>query len=66
MQDFNISRVSPIDKVRRTMVIKMNFEDYRAWRDDGLLIQQALPYLTADEREFIMTGITPEQWESIF
>ena len=34
---------------------------------DGKLgmVQQAFPQLTADMREFIMTGITPEQWAKL-
>lgn len=28
-------------------------------------IQQAFPHLTADDREFIMTGITPDEWASL-
>jgi hypothetical protein len=30
------------------------------------MIDQAIPHLTADEREFIMTGITPEEWAKAF
>jgi hypothetical protein len=32
----------------------------------GVLIQNAMPHLTADEREFIMTGITPDVWKELF
>jgi len=32
----------------------------------GALIQSVMPHLSADDREFIMTGITPEEWDSIF
>lgn len=32
----------------------------------GLLIQQAFPMLTDDEREFILTGLTPEEWVEIW
>lgn len=28
----------------------------------GMLVQSAMPNLSADEREFIMTGITPNEW----
>lgn len=28
----------------------------------GMLVQSAMPDLSADEREFIMTGITPNEW----
>ena len=27
-----------------------------------MFIQEAMPHLTPDEREFIMTGITAEEW----
>ena len=29
------------------------------------LIQNAMPNLSADEREFLMTGITPEEWAEL-
>jgi hypothetical protein len=34
--------------------------------DSGTLIQDAMPHLSADEREFIMTGITEDEWERLF
>jgi len=41
------------------------FEEQLAkWRD-GMLIQYAFPMLNRDEREFIMTGLTPEAWDAI-
>lgn len=30
------------------------------------MIQVMLPMLTVDQREFLMTGITPEEWKSIW
>ena len=35
-------------------------------RNAGGLIQDAFPFLSPGEREFLMTGITPEEWDSIF
>jgi hypothetical protein len=32
----------------------------------GTLIQDAMPHLSADDREFLMTGITPEEWNKHF
>lgn len=32
----------------------------------GKKVQDAFPYLNADEREFLMTGITPDEWKKIF
>ena len=35
------------------------------WRG-GMLIQDAMPDLSVDEREFIMTGMTPDDWEKMY
>lgn len=32
----------------------------------GALIQDAFPMLSDEHREFIKTGITPEEWNAIF
>ena len=37
----------------------------REWKR-GVMIQDAFPNLNADEREFIMTGITPALWDYVF
>lgn len=33
---------------------------------DGTLIQEAMPDLSPDQREYIITGLTPEEWDEIF
>jgi hypothetical protein len=38
---------------------------HNAWRS-GVLIQNAFPTLTAGEREFIKTGISPAEWANLF
>ena len=37
-----------------------------AKRNMGMLIQHAFPYLSSDEREFLMTGTPPEVWNDMF
>jgi hypothetical protein len=32
--------------------------------DGGELLQDAFPFLNAGEREFLKTGITPQEWEA--
>lgn len=32
----------------------------------GALIQDAFPTLTPEQREFVMSGYTPEDWAAIF
>lgn len=34
--------------------------------EDGEMIQNAFDNLNADQREFIQTGITPEEWNKYF
>lgn len=40
-------------------------DDYLAW-EAGTLAQIAFPYLTADEREALISGICPDCWDSLF
>ena len=46
----------------RPQNIVVSREGYENWRHNGKLIQNALPTLTADEREALMTGICPDCW----
>ena len=59
--NYTIERTSPFTGRVNEMEINLNPRDYLAWQH-GVDIQDALPYLSADEREFINTGITPEDW----
>ena len=45
--------------VRRFKVYQSSLDRY--FQNDGL-IQDIFPYLSADDREFIISGITPEEW----
>lgn len=58
-----IVKKSPFSGVFHTMTLALTEPQYSDWLG-GALIQNALPHLSADEREFLMTGITPEEWET--
>ena len=60
-----ITKTSPLTGNINTMDIDESEEQLAAWQG-GVLIQRAMPNLTPDEREFLMTGYTPEDWEEIF
>ena len=49
----------------RANEIAVNEEDYWAW-DDGELAQVAFPYLSANEREALISGICPTCWDKMF
>jgi len=64
-QERTFTKVSPFTHKEHTMIMQVNPIDYEAWQC-GMVIQKAMPYLTPDEREFLMTGITPEEWDATF
>lgn len=45
--------------------VEVNEDDYLDW-SDGTLAQVAFPYLSADEREMLISGICPKCWDSMF
>lgn len=48
-----------------TKDLPVTLEQLKAWHD-GVIIQKAMPHLSADDREFILTGLSGEQWDEIF
>jgi hypothetical protein len=61
-----ITRKSVISGIERTLDIPVNPEDYIAWLDGNGAIQDLMPYLNAADREFILSGIISEEWDSLF
>ena len=60
-----VRRSALTDRVS-SMMIDVSYAQVVAWEDGGELIQNAMPNLTDNEREFLMTGITPEEWDDMF
>jgi hypothetical protein len=61
-----ITRTSMLTGKMHTAEINVDPADLAAYMRGGDLIQNALPHLTAGEREFIMNGITQEEWNDVF
>lgn len=47
------------------MELNVTFEQLAQW-EGGKLIQDVMPQLTADEREFLISGAMPGEFEEIF
>lgn len=60
-----IMRVSKLTGRTHLRFIDVTPSQMAAW-ENGAFIQDAMPNLTPDEREFIMTGITAEEWDEAF
>jgi hypothetical protein len=56
----------PYQKPRdRKKEVDVNFEGFQAWQS-GEFIQDALPELSTDERELLISGICPKCWDVMF
>jgi hypothetical protein len=49
-----------------TMVIPTTQGKIEYWMQSGEMIQNVMPDLTKDQHEFLISGITPEEWDDIF
>ena len=59
------------DGRQKTMVMpRLTVEQFEVrmqwWMEKGMNIQDAFPMLGDDEREFLLTGLTPEEWDDLF
>ena len=60
-----VTRLSPFSGVKHTMDLDVTTEQIVSW-EKGEMIQNVFPNLTPEEREFIKTGITPDDWITMF
>lgn len=56
------NRCPMCQKMNQVEVYKADFEKWQ----NGELIQVAMPYLSADDREIIKTGVCPKCWDRMF
>jgi len=60
-----VTATSMLSGNRSSMELPIRSGQLHRWLD-GALIQDAMPNLNADQREFLMTGITPAEWDAMF
>jgi hypothetical protein len=60
-----IQRISPVTGAINEMDLDVTNSQIIQW-ENGALIQNVMPHLNLDEREFLISGILPGEWESIF
>jgi len=61
-----ITKTSQISGQEHTMDLPVTQAEIDRWKKTGAHVQNVFPHLNADQREFLMTGITPEEWEATF
>lgn len=60
-----VRKWSPVSNRFNELDIPVTAEQIAAW-NNGALIQDAMPNISASHREFLMSGILPEEWDLMF
>lgn len=70
MSHITLTKVSSITGKINEMRIPLTEDEFdaafKSWKFEGVVIQDAFPTLNDEQREFIKSGITPEEWAEIF
>lgn len=61
-----VTRVSMVSNIERTLWLPMITPEQHLLFENGKHIQEVLTNYTDAEREFLMTGITDEEWDETF
>lgn len=60
-----ITKTSQLTGKGHTMNLDVTHQQINLWLQ-GAHIQDVMPQLSPGEREFLISGIIPEEWESVF
>lgn len=56
----------PVTMIFPNVTIEQMSEAYHEYHHGGKFIQEAYNFLNTEQREFLMTGLTPEKWDELF
>jgi hypothetical protein len=61
-----ITKISSLSGRKNTMELDVTQEQLDLYAEGVEKVQDVFPNLKASEREFIKTGITPNEWDGLF
>jgi hypothetical protein len=61
-----VSKISNLTGQRSEMDLPITDDQLLRYTEGMELVQDIFPNLTANQREFIMTGITPAEWDEMY
>ena len=61
-----VTRKSMLSGQETTLDLDVTEEQLARYAEGTALVQHVFPHLSRDHREFIMTGVTPEEWNKAF
>jgi hypothetical protein len=62
-QTATCSKLCPI--IDEEYVVTIDMAQYKEWKS-GEYIQRAMPELNTNEREFLISGMTPAMWDNLY
>lgn len=61
-----VTKTSMITGIQHTFDLNITEEQLKRFNSGQGYVQDIFPHLTADEREFLLTGVTQEEFDSVF
>jgi hypothetical protein len=61
-----VTRKSVITGVVRSRDIPVKKEDLEMYESGACSVSEVMPYLSSEDREFILCGITTKEWKNAF
>ena len=61
-----ITKLSSVTGKYHTMDLDVTEEQLKRFESGEGLIQHIFPHLSDDQREFLLSGITPQEWNVLF
>ena len=61
-----VHKVSILSGKEGSMVLPTRQGNLEHWIDTCMLVQDAFPHFTSEQREFLISGSTPEEWNKLF
>lgn len=61
----SIVKLCPMCRKQSARTLDTNQKQYQKWLD-GVLIQEAMPQLSTDDREYVITGFCDSCMDSVF
>ena len=61
-----VHRSSVITGNVNSMVLPTRQGELEYWEESMALVQDVFPHFTPDQREFLISGSTPDEWNELF
>lgn len=61
-----VHKQSCITGKHHSMVLPTRQGELEHWEKNMTLVQDAFPHFTPDQREFLISGSTPDEWNELF